>query len=119
MFYASQVKPVDLTSRAVLIFCFGFISLSQIGEGVTAFQGGERVVPVIYWSYLVGKGQGAWQDFIEVAETDLIFLPESISDEAASLFIISPWTVYGLLKDLAIPRGEFLLQTAGGSVIGR
>ncbi|KAH7316223.1 hypothetical protein KP509_21G083700 [Ceratopteris richardii] len=95
------------------------MSYRKVGEGVTGFQVGERVVPVIYWDYFVGKGQGAWQDFIEIAETDLISLPESVTDEAASLFIISPWTVFGLLKDLAIPRGEFLLQTAGGSVIGR
>ena len=91
----------------------------QVGEGVLSFRKGERVVPVIYWNYLVRKGQGSWQDFIEVAEEDLVSIPEGIPNESASLFIISPWTVYGLLRDLAIPKGEYLLQTAGGSVIGR
>ena len=106
---------LKLKSRLCLfsLFCF------QVGEGVLSFQKGERVVPVIYWNYLVSKGQGSWQDFIEVAEEDLVSIPESIPNETASLFIISPWTVYGLLWDLAIPKGEYLLQTAGGSVIGR
>lgn len=126
----SVVNPIDITfikeSRLSTFRDTGAIpgsegigTVYEVGEGVTAFQEGERVVPVIYWNYLVGKGQGAWQDFIEVAEADLISLPESISNEAASLFVISPWTVYGLLCDLAIPKGEYLLQTAGGSFIGR
>eukprot|EP00250_Pteridium_aquilinum_P033071 c5171_g1_i1 orf=625-1695(-) len=124
----SVINPIDITFikesrlssfKGAVPGSEGVGTVYQVGEGVTAFRGGERVVPVIYWNYLVCKGQGAWQDFIEVAETDLISLPESIPDEAASLFVISPWTVYGLLQDLAVPRGEFLLQTAGGSVIGR
>ncbi|KAI5082352.1 hypothetical protein GOP47_0002095 [Adiantum capillus-veneris] len=124
----SVINPVDITFikecrlssfKGAVPGSEGVGIVHQVGEGITTVRRGERVIPVIYWNYLVAKGQGAWQDFVEVAETDLIILSENIPDEAASLFIISPWTVYGLLQDLAIPRGEFLLQTAGGSVIGR
>ena len=32
---------------------------------------------------------------------------------------INPMTVYGMLKEHNIPKGEFLLQTAATSVLGR
>ncbi len=46
-------------------------------------------------------------------------VPDSISDEAAAQFVINPWTLYGMLTDLKVPKGEYILQTAAGSVLGR
>jgi NADPH:quinone reductase-like Zn-dependent oxidoreductase len=46
-------------------------------------------------------------------------VPDSISDEVAAQFVINPWTLYGMLTDLKVPKGEYLLQTAAGSVLGR
>ena len=42
-----------------------------------------------------------------------------------TVYLLSPrpclWqvTVYGMFEVLAVPRGEWLLQTAAGSVLGR
>ena len=71
------------------------------------------------WDSLPHGGGGSWQEYLSVKENMLAPVPDSIPDEVASQFIINPWTVYGLLKDLAVPRGEYILQTAAGSVLGR
>jgi NADPH:quinone reductase-like Zn-dependent oxidoreductase len=71
------------------------------------------------WDSISNGGGGSWQEYVSVKEDMLTRVPESIPDEVASQFIINPWTVYGMLKDLAVPRGEYILQTAAGSVLGR
>ncbi|KAL2653313.1 hypothetical protein R1flu_021441 [Riccia fluitans] len=69
---------------------FGIVHSKQIGEAVTAVKPGDRVVPLV------------WE-----------------SDESAAQFVVNPWTTIGMFRDLQIPKGEYLIQTAAGSVIGR
>ncbi|GAB4815899.1 hypothetical protein N2152v2_002945 [Parachlorella kessleri] len=46
-------------------------------------------------------------------------VPDDVTDEAAAQFFVNPVAVYGMLHVLNVPKGEYLLQTAGGSVLGR
>ena len=46
-------------------------------------------------------------------------IPEEIDEEAASQLAINPMTVRGILHVLQIPEGEYLLQSAAGSALGR
>ena len=32
---------------------------------------------------------------------------------------VNPCTAFGMMDDLAVPKGEWLLQSAAGSVLGR
>jgi NADPH:quinone reductase-like Zn-dependent oxidoreductase len=85
---------------------------------VTTVVKGQRVVPFVqvekFW-----KGEGTWQDYVSV-RADLVWVvPDSISDVAAAQFVLNPWTVHGILSDLKIPKGEYVLQTAAGSALGR
>lgn len=85
------------------------------------FTLGQRVVPILFWKYFrsgVG-GSGSWQDYVEVAADDLVLVPKSVSDEAACQYVINPWTAHGLMVDIAVPKGKYLLLSAGSSVIGR
>lgn len=91
----------------------------QVGEGVTKFKVDQRVVPILYWKYYLGRGEGAWQDYIEVAEDDVVAVPSTLSDETAAQYLINPWTAYGLLTEVDVPEGGYLLQTAASSTIGR
>lgn len=93
--------------------------LIQVGKGVTKFKIDQRVVPVLYWKYYLGKGEGAWQDYIEVAEEDVVAVPSTVSDESAAQYLINPWTAYGLVTEIDVPEGGYLLQTAAASTIGR
>jgi NADPH:quinone reductase-like Zn-dependent oxidoreductase len=65
------------------------------------------------------KGEGSWQEYVSVREEFVWPVPDTISDAAAAQFVINPWTVYGMLSDLQVPKGEYVLQTAAGSVLGR
>lgn len=91
----------------------------EVGKGVTKFKIDQRVVPVLYWKYYLGKGEGAWQDYIEVAEEDVVAVPSTVSDESAAQYLINPWTAYGLVTEIDVPEGGYLLQTAAASTIGR
>jgi NADPH:quinone reductase-like Zn-dependent oxidoreductase len=90
----------------------------QVGEGVTNFTEGQRVIPLIFNKY-VTEGFGIWRDFVEIAESDLISVPDDISDELAAQFFITPWFVYGVLKEIDLPKGGYLISNAAGSVVGR
>lgn len=52
-------------------------------------------------------------------QTDVIPVPDNISDETAAQAIVNPVTAYAMLDEVNVPKGEYLLQTAGASVIGR
>ncbi|KAG0589971.1 hypothetical protein KC19_1G060500 [Ceratodon purpureus] len=97
----------------------GYGRIFEVGEGVTKFKVDQRVVPILYWKYYLGKGEGAWQDYVEVAEEDVVAVPSTLSDESAAQYLINPWTAYGLLSDVDVPQGMYLLQTAASSTIGR
>ncbi|KAH9571707.1 hypothetical protein CY35_02G107300 [Sphagnum magellanicum] len=90
----------------------------DVGEGVTTVLKGQRVVPFVQVENLK-KGQGTWQEYVAVRGDLVRVVPDSISDVAAAQFVINPWTVHGMLSDLQIPKGEYVLQTAAGSALGR
>eukprot|EP00887_Chlorella_sp_A99_P003043 scaffold9.g3043.t1 len=87
------------------------------GPGASKFAPGQRVVGAPYPS--VAGGHGTWAQFLAVPEASLAAVPDAVSDEAAAQFWINPVTVVGLLDVLQVPKGEWLLQTAAGSVLGR
>lgn len=127
---ASAVNPVDLIyirnsflgrfeNKGAVHGSEGVGVVDEIGEGVTSCRVGERVIPLVFWKYYCGRGEGAWQDYVEVAEEDVVPVPDTMSDAVAAQFVINPWTLYGMLYDLQIPKGKYLLQTAAGSVLGR
>ncbi|EFJ16159.1 hypothetical protein SELMODRAFT_268645 [Selaginella moellendorffii] len=96
----------------------GYGIVHAVGDGVTKVKVGQRVVPFM-WEGLKQTGDGSWQDYVSVREEMLSLVPDSIPDEVAAQFVINPWTAIGMLRDLATPRGEYILQTAAGSVLGR
>jgi NADPH:quinone reductase-like Zn-dependent oxidoreductase len=46
-------------------------------------------------------------------------VPDSIDDKTAAQFFINPCTAYGMLHEAQVPKGEYLLQTAANSVLGK
>lgn len=75
------------------------------------------MVPFLWTATL--QGRGSWQQYVMVAEEDAWPVPAEVTDEAAAQFVVNGWASYGLVEDLKIPRGEFLLQTAAGSALAR
>ncbi|EFJ24154.1 hypothetical protein SELMODRAFT_414975 [Selaginella moellendorffii] len=86
--------------------------IEELGDGVTGFSPGQRVFHIF-------KEVGSWQEYAVASASEIIPIPDTISNEVAAQFFINPWTVYGMLETLDVPKGEYVLQTAAGSVLGR
>ena len=91
--------------------------VAALGEGAEGrFVIGQRVAGTPFPS---GAGNGSWQQFVTVDAGDLVAIPDGVSDVAAAQFFINPATALGLFETLAVPRGEYMLNVAAGSSIGR
>lgn len=91
--------------------------VEEVGEGVTIFSVGQRVIPIMFNRYF--GGFGFWRDYVEISQVDLIAVPEDISDEQAGQFFINPWLAYGIVQEINVPKGQWLVHNAAGSVAGR
>ncbi|KAH8945096.1 hypothetical protein BDL97_12G021700 [Sphagnum fallax] len=120
------VHPTDLNIKRYSTWTSGSFTpgpeglgiVHEVGEGVTGVVKGQRVV-VFFTVENLPNGEGSWQEYVSVREDLIWVVPDSISDEDAAQFVIIPWTVHGMLSDLQVPKGEYVLQTAAGSVLGR
>jgi trans-2-enoyl-CoA reductase len=90
---------------------------AQVGEGVKSVRKGQRVVAIT--ALEVFKGNGAFQEYILLDEKLVWPVPHDMSDEAAAQFVINPWTSYSMLKDLQVPKGEYIIQSAANSTLGK
>ncbi|KAK9829662.1 hypothetical protein WJX72_007192 [[Myrmecia] bisecta] len=94
----------------------GVGKVEKVGPGVTRVKPGQRVVAAPWPTF---HGQGTWQQYVVVPEKHLVLVPDEVPDQEAAQFWINPVTVYGMLDTLQVPKGEYLLQTAAGSTLGR
>lgn len=70
------------------------------------------------WNTASAKG-GSWQQFVTVPASELVALPDGISDEAGAQFFINPVTVIGLLEASGAKAGDTVVITAAGSTLSR
>ena len=94
------------------------MNLWQVGEGVTRLHKGQRVLPHIAVAMLTGNG--SWQEYILLDEEWVWPLPHYITDEQAAQLVINPMTAYAMMREFGeVPKGEYLVQSAAGSTLGR
>jgi NADPH:quinone reductase-like Zn-dependent oxidoreductase len=87
--------------------------VDALGPDAQDLARGQRV------SVVNGQG-GNWAEYTLVAARDLIPVADDVPDEQAASFVINPASAILMLHHvLAVPRGEWLLQSAAGSQIGR
>lgn len=87
--------------------------VDAVGIRTRDLASGQRV------SVVNGQG-GNWAEYALVPARDLIPVAADVPDEQAASFVINPASAIVMLRHvLAIPRGEWLLQSAAGSEIGR
>ncbi|KAJ7517825.1 hypothetical protein O6H91_21G041100 [Diphasiastrum complanatum] len=110
----------ELRVNGIVPGCEGCGVVDEIGEGVTKWKKGDRVVPIHLLSkHFFGKGEGAWQDFMEFEEDELLLIPDTVSDEWACQ-LSNVWSTYILLsEEFPVPPGEYILQTGASSALGR
>lgn len=90
----------------------GMGEVAEVGEGVAAFRAGQRVIPL--------GVAGTWQEFVVAPAAQLIPVPDAVNDQTAAQFVVNPLTAWIMtVEELALQPGEWLLQTAAGSTLGR
>ena len=86
--------------------------VEAVGDQVTGWEVGARAVPL--------TGGGTWSESIVINPAALFSVPDSVSDQAAAQLIANPLTAWVMLEEeLALKPGDWVLQTAGGSTLGR
>ena len=90
----------------------GMGEVAAAGDDVKNLRPGQRVIPLGI--------SGTWQEYLLADSTQLIPVPDSVSDQTAAQFIVNPLTAWIMtVEELALGPGEWLLQTAAGSTLGR
>ena len=88
--------------------------IDALGPQVQGFTCGQRVAAINT------ETGGNWAEYSVLPSHVLIPVPDDISDEQVASFLINPASAILMLRHiLAIPRGEWLLQSAAGSELGR
>ena len=86
--------------------------VEAVGDQVTGWEVGARAVPL--------TGGGTWCESIVVNPAALVPVPDGVSDQAAAQLIANPVTAWVMLEEeLGLKPGDWVLQTAAGSTLGR
>lgn len=87
--------------------------VDALGPEVRRLAPGQRVV-------VLNSQGGTWADYAVVPAHDLLPVPDDLPDEQVASFTINPASAILMLRHvLAIPAGEWLLQSAASSELGR
>ncbi len=91
----------------------GMGTIAALGAGVAGLQIGRRVIPF-------GIRGGSWAEY-GLANADLVLpVPDELSDQTAAQFLGNPVSAWMMLEDeLDLQAGDWVLQTAAGSTLGR
>ena len=85
--------------------------VDALGEGVTGFKLGQRVVPV--------GAQGTWAEFAATPANNLIPIPDALADDQACQVVVNPLTAWLMSDQLKLGEGQWLVQSAASSAVGK
>jgi NADPH:quinone reductase len=86
--------------------------IEAVGEGVAGLQPGQKVIPL--------GVAGTWAEYLVARADQVIPYPDLLADAVAAQFVVNPLTAWVMVvDDLQVQPGEWLLQTAAGSTLGR
>ncbi|MDN5285665.1 MAG: NADPH:quinone reductase [Mucilaginibacter sp.] len=83
--------------------------IDSVGEGV--------ILPV--GALVAFFSKNAWAEYAAIPQEDVIVLPDDFPVEKASQFTLNPITAWGLLERAAVKADDWLLLTAGNSVVSK
>ncbi len=98
--------------------CVGRIE--ALGPDVGGWQVGQRVVAVAVPAVPGPPAVGTWQDHLVADAHRLVSVPDWLDDGRACQLAVNPLTALLLVtRELPAQPGEWLMQTAAGSTVGR
>jgi NADPH:quinone reductase len=84
-----------------------------LGQGVEGFAEGQRV-------FVLNSQGGNWAEYVVLPAGQVLPVPDDLTDEQVASLMINPASAVMMVRRvLAIPPGEWLLQSAAGSELGR
>jgi NADPH:quinone reductase len=87
--------------------------IDALGPGVEGLAVGQRV-------FARNSDGGNWSQYAVVSAEKVWPVPDDIADEQIASFMINPATAILMVRHvLAVPRGDWLLQSAAGGELGR
>jgi NADPH2:quinone reductase len=88
--------------------------VDEVGPGLIGrFVKGKRVLAI-------NSAGGNWAEYAVIPARQARPIADDIPDEQVATFLVNPATVLALVRHvLAVPKGEWLLQSAAGSNLGR
>lgn len=88
--------------------------VEKTGGGVLGWlRRGKRVA-------VISAQGGTWSEYCIVNAKHVVPMPDAIPDDQAAMFFVNPITAVAMVRSvLAVPPGEFLLQSAAGSALGQ
>lgn len=85
--------------------------IEALGEGVTTLRVGQLVIPTV---------NGTWQEYGVSRAEAVTPVPEGLDERAAAMVTVNPTTAWLLLhEELKVKPGEYVLQNAANSAVGR
>jgi len=125
---AGQVL-IRVTSRPIhpsdLLFLQGLYGLRPQLPSVVGFEGGGiveavgRGVSLTPGTRVAFAGVGAWQEYLVLGAPLVVPVPEGLPEDQACQVIVNPVTAFALLAEAQLKPGDWLLQTAGASTVGK
>ncbi|WP_317441191.1 zinc-dependent alcohol dehydrogenase family protein [Streptomyces collinus] len=98
--------------------CVGRIE--SLGPDTEGLKAGERVVAAAIPAVPGPPVAGTWQEYLVADARRLLPVPDHLSDTTACQLAVNPLTALLLVtRELDAQAGEWLLQTAAGSTVGR
>ncbi|MBS1766156.1 MAG: zinc-dependent alcohol dehydrogenase family protein [Acidobacteria bacterium] len=89
----------------------GLGTVDALGEGVGGWAIGQRVVPM--------GAQGTWADALISPASNLIAVPDTLPDDQACQAVVNPLTAWLMVEELGLGPGQWLIQSAAASAVGR
>ncbi len=121
---ASPINPSDLL---VVRGRYGVLPRLPASPGFEGVGIVDRAGPGLLGKWALGKrvavinsAGGNWAEYAVIPARQARPIPSDIPDEQAATFFVNPATVLALVRHvLGVPRGEWLLQSAAGSTLGK
>ena len=88
--------------------------VDEVGPGILGrLVKGKRVT-------VINSAGGNWAEYAVIPARQARPIPEDIPDDQAATYFVNPATVLAMIRHvLKVQRGEWLLQSAAGSALGR
>jgi len=121
-----KVKTTPINPSDLMYAKGHYLKKPESFPAVIGFEGAGDVIEIgsEVKTVTVGKrvhflSSGTWSEYAITTPDAIIPLPDGISYELGAQILINPATAYGLLDASAPQPGEWILQTAAASALGR